>query len=271
MEDYIDVTEFDLSDPEFLASLEEYVPDINMDAAPEAPIVPAPPSDGIYQIKVRPNRRRKGEAIYYKDLKKNARTGKIASGKVIAALVARTFDAEANKEETFLKDYYATSVAFGADKGSSLTFICKQAGSKITDRAPITEIKRAAEEVFALNEEDGIILWARLRWTKSVPRIVEIAEGVWGYEFDANDQKIYDETKGEAKIKALAVMESQQEIERWVQDEEETLEEFEARKAHYVETAPLRAHLFWDPVVEKELRVMAEIAELLDPKKLPVR
>lgn len=271
MEEYVDVSNFDLTDEATLAALAEYRPDINMDAAPEAPLAPAPPSDGVWQIKVRPNRRRQGDPVYYKDLKKDPRTGKIVGGKVIAALVARTFDEEANKEGAFLKDYYANSVAFGPDKGSSITFICKQAGSRITDRAPITDIKGTMEETLALNEEDGIVLWARLQWIKSSPQIQEIAEGVYTYVFDGKGNKVYDtEVKGEAKIKALAVAEAQQEVLLWEKVDDETDEEFEGRKAHHVETAPLRAHLFYDPVVDKELRVMAEIAELLDPKKLPV-
>lgn len=269
-QEYIAVTDFDMNDPEFLASLEEYVPDINMDAAPEAPLAPAPPSDGTYQIKVRPNRKRQGGAVYYKDLKKDPRTGKIVDGKVIAALVARIFDEESNKEGAFLKDYYASSVAFGPEKGSSLTFICKQAGSKLTDRSPLTEIKATAEEVLALNEESGIVLWAKTRWVRSAPKVTEMAEGVYTYVFDAKGNKVYDEVKGEAKIKALSVVEAQQEVQFWEKGEDETVEDFEARKAHYVETAPLRAHLFYDPVAEKELRVSAEIAELLDPKKLPI-
>ena len=269
MEEYIAV-DIDMNDPEFLASLEEYVPDLNMDAAPEAALAPAPPSDGVYQIKVRPNRRRQGDPVYYKDIQKDPRTGKVVGGKVIAALVARTFDAENNKEGAFLKDYYANSVAFGPDKGSSITFICKQAGSRITDRAPITEIKNTMEEILALNEEDGILLWARLEWTKSTPRIVEIDEGVYTYEFDDRGNKIYDEIKGEGKIKALAVVEAKQEVLLWEKSEDETDEDFESRKAHHVETAPLRAHLYYDPVAGKDLRVASQVKELLDPKKLPV-
>jgi hypothetical protein len=271
MEEYIDVSNFDLTDEATLAALEEYVPDINMDAAPEAPQAPAPPPDGVYQIKVRPNRKRPDGPVYYKDLKKDPRSGKIVDGKVIAALVARTFDPNANKEGVFLKDYYASSVAFGPDRGSSITFICKQAGSKIDDRAPIAKIKDTIEEVLALNEEDGVALWARLRWIKSAPRVVEIAEGVYTYEFDERGNKIYNEVKGEAKIKALAVEEAKREVLVWFEYDDESVEDFEERKRNWVDTAPSRAHLFWDPVAEKELRVNAEIAELLDPEKLPLR
>lgn len=269
-QEYIAVSDFDLTDEATLAALAEYVPEINMDAAPEAPLAPAPPSDGVWQIKMRPDTKRQGGAVYYKDIQKDPRTGKIVGGKVIASLAPRIYDAENNKEGQFLKNFYATSVAFGADKGSSITFICKQAGSRLTDRAPITEIKSTAEEVFALNATDGIVLWARTEWIKSAPRVVEIGEGVYAYEFDEKGMKIYDEVRGEAKIKALAIAEAQQEIAFWEKDEEETVEEFEARKIHHVETAPLRAHIFYDVVAEKELRVMAQVKELLDPKKLPI-
>jgi hypothetical protein len=270
MEEYVPV-DIDMTDPDFLASLNEYVPDINMDAAPEAMTAPAPPSDGVYAIKVRPNRRRQGDPVYYKDLVKDPRTGKIVGGKVIAALVARTFDVEENKEGAFLKDYYASSVAFGPEKGSSLTFIAKQAGQRVNDGSALPVIKNAIDEALAMNEEDGILLYARTRWVKSAPRVAEVQEGVWLYQFDEKGFKIYDEVKGEAKIKALSIGEAQAEVSTWKRDDDESFAEFEIRKAYHVESAPLRAHLFYDPVAQRELRVSAEIAELLDPRKLGVK
>lgn len=248
------VEDFDYNDP----ALDGYAPDVDPNALPEQ-LRPAPVDDGIHWLVVRPNGRRKGGPVYYKDIVKNSK-GEIVDGKVIVALSVRVLN-EDGTEGPFVKDYYASSTPQGAKKGSSLTYILAQARSPITGGSSLRRIKEHTEMVLAENAEKGIRILAETRWVRSVPQANE--EGA--YLLDGNGNKVYSEVKGQEKIVALEVEKSKQEVLYFEAGEDETAEDFEYRKQQHIDTAPSRAHIWYDPVSGDERSCSAEIQSLKDP------
>lgn len=253
--------DFDVNAPE---GLNDFVPDIDPDARPEQ-IRQAPPQDGVHWAVARPNTKREGGPVYYKDIVRNA-DGRVVDGKVIAALSVRVLN-EDGTEGAFLKDLYASTTPMGPRKGSSLTWVLGQAKTthRLASRSGLETIKNHAEAVLAETAEEGIRLLVKTRWVKSVPQAKE-ENGLVTYVFDEKGMKVYSEVKGEDKIKALAVQQAEQEVLFWVAEEDESAEDFEFRKQEHISTAPDRAHLWWDPVTSEERSAQAEIQSLEDPR-----
>lgn len=248
------VEDVDLND----LALDGYAPDVDPNAPPEM-LRPAPIDDGLHYLTVRGNTRRKGGYVYYKDIVKNKK-GEIVDGKIILALSVRVLN-EDGTEGPFVKDYYASSTPQGAKKGSSLTYILAQARSPITAGSSLRRIKEHAEMVLAENAEKGIRILAETRWVRSVPQTNE--DG--GYLLDGNGNKVYSEVKGQEKIVALEIEKAKQEVAFFEAGEDETAEDFEYRKQQHVDTAPSRAHIWYDPISGDERSCAAEIVSLKDP------
>lgn len=251
--------DFDINDP----GLDGYVPDIDPNAPPEQ-LRPAPVDDGAHWLVARPNTKRKGGPVYYKDIVKNA-AGEIVDGKVIASLSLRVLNDDGS-EGGFLKDYYASSTPQGPKKGASLTYILAQAKNPIHGGSSLRRIKEHTEMVLAENAEKGIKILAKTRWVRSVPQLNEAGDG---YLLDANGFKVYTEVKGQDKIIALEVEKSKQEVAFFEAGEDESAEDFEFRKQQHIDTAPSRAHIWYDPVSGDERSCSAEIQSLENPALYP--
>lgn len=239
-QEQLEVIEFDLSDP----SLATYSPDIDVEDIPKQRR-PAPPPDGYHFVKARLGNR-EGGPVYIKGSK--GPDGKIVDGRVVAFVDCRIYNRETGEEGAFLNTWYPTSSVMKGQKGSQLTAICYLAGKPVKSGASLIAIKNHVEQVFAEAGEDGIILFVKTRWVKSLPKVEEMVDsagnptGLYAYvykegtEFKEYEPKIY----GESKIKKLMAL----------QGVDESL-----------------AHLWMDPVTGDEKSVGAEVASLEDPTK----
>lgn len=229
-EQYNEVVEFDLSDP----ALAEFSPEIDVEEVPKQ-TRPAPPPDGFHWVKARLSTTREGGSVYIKGSKVN---GRIVDGKVIAVVDTKIYNRETGEEGAFLKTWYPTSVVMKGAKGSQLTAIAYLTGKPVKGGASLIDIKNHLDEVFAEAGEEGILLFVKTRWVKSVPKTQDI-NGLTTYVLkEGTDFKEYDEVKGEAKIKKLAALQG---------------------------VAEERAHLFLEPVTGDERSAQAEVASLEDP------
>jgi hypothetical protein len=101
---------------------------------------------------------------------------------------------------------------------------------------------------------------------RSVPQVNETGDG---YLLDSEGFKVYTEIKGQAKIVALEVAKATEEVAFFEAGEDETAEDFEFRKQQHIDTAPSRAHLWYDPISGEERSCSAEIKSLENPALYP--
>lgn len=234
--------EYDINDP----ALATYAMDIDTESVPQQ-VRLAPPPDGVHLVRFRLGNREAGP-VYHKVTKSS--DGSIVDVKVIALLSGRVINRETGEEGPFIKDWYPTTQVFRGSKGSQITAVYYlTTGKPIPASNPKigvtpSDIKTAIETLFA--EREYVDLYVKTRWIKSVPQTYEAvdagghATGIYYYVEDENGHRVYDETKGEKKIKALML-------------------------AQGVEVE--RAHLWYDPVAEETRSVNAEVASLEDSSK----
>lgn len=240
-----DNIEFDLSDPQ----LAEFALDIDTENVPEL-VRPAPPSDGTWKVRARLANRQGGPPVYIKGSKQG---GQIVDGKVVAWINCKVINRETGEEGAFLKTWYPTSQVFRGGTGSVLTALYFLAtGGPIKPSVPgravtLPDIKNAIDRLFAEAGEEGIELYVKTRWVWSMPKTQEVLDsdgnptGLYTYVYkEGTEIKDYDEVKGEAKIKKIRALQG-------VPEE--------------------KAHLWWEPVLQEERSVQAEIVSLEDSSK----
>jgi hypothetical protein len=242
------IIEWDINDPN-LASASV---DINTEEVP-VQLRPAPPPDGYHWVRFRPGNRKDKPFVYIKGTK--GPDGKISSdGKVVAMLDGRVFNQETGQEGAFLKTWWPTTQVFKGSNGSQLTaiyFLAK--GEPIKSLVPgrsvsLVDIRNAIETLFAEAGEEGILLFVKTRWIKSVPKTQDVLDseghptGLLTYvnKPGTEDRDYEPEIKGEAKIKKLMALQG-------VTEE--------------------RAHIWYEPVTGEERTVQAEVQSLEDPSK----
>lgn len=237
-----EVEDFDINDPSF-ADLEGYVPDIDTTDVPKQSR-PAPPSDGYHWVRAR-LANRDGGPVYIKGTRTT--DGRVVDGKVIAAIDCHILNKETGNEGSFLKTLYASTMVFKGQRGSQLTAICYLAGRPVKAGSSLVAIKNHVEQIFAEAGDEGIELLVKTRWIKSVPQVSELKNPdgsgteIFQYVLDGAGNKIYDEMKGEKRIKAAM-------LKLGVPEEQ--------------------AHLYRDPVADEERSVQAEVQAIEDPSLL---
>lgn len=240
------VQEWDINDPSLAG--------VNFEGdTEEVPVQlrPAPPPDGHYWAKFRLGNKKDGSPVYIKGIKGPG--GQITEAKVVAILEGKIYDPETGQEGAFLKTWWPTTQIFKGSKGSQITAICFLAGKPVKSSKPggptLSEIKAHFEQLFAEAGEEGVLLFVKIRWIKSVPKFTEILDsegnptGLYGYAYkpgSTTDKEYEPEIKGEAKIKKLMALQG-------VPEE--------------------RAHLWTDIVTGEERAVQAEVWSLEDPSK----
>jgi hypothetical protein len=260
----VDLDEFDINDPD-LKGLNTGVTDPT--TAPSMPKF-RPVDEGYYFLKVRPDTKKTGGYVYFKDVARHKVTKKIVQATIVVSLIARIYDRDKDKEGSYLgKNLYLSSKKVGTS--SSLAHALYQ----ITGEIPPTdfvELYRLTQQIFAENEVDGVTMFGKVRWVRSEAATTEM-NGLVTYKFNAEGRKEYKKAiTGQERITKLAVMEAKQEVDHWTIKEGETPEAFQTRKEEYVASAPDRAHIFIDPVSNEELSVQLEVEKLEDPEKFGI-
>jgi hypothetical protein len=233
--------EFDINDP----ALGKVAPEVDTEAIPKQHRM-APPPDGYHWVNARLANREGKPSVYVKG--KRTPDGKILDGKVVAAIDCRIYDEEAEQEMGFLRTWYPTTQVFAGQTGSLLTALCKLGGKPIKAGSSFDTIVKTVNELFEEKGDAGVRLLVKTRWIKSVPRAEEMKNpdgsptGIFTYVLKpGTTEKIYDELKGEKRIKAQAALQGVDEA---------------------------QAHLFLDPVTGEERSAMAEVSSLEDPALL---
>lgn len=224
------MSEFDINDP----TLELEVP---ADYNPEDELgggIPQPPADGVNRV-----------ALFLAEDTETKPAVRFSKGKIVA-----TFRVRAVKEDgelgAYLKDYYPTSQVFEGQHTSALANLCRLAGKPVTT----TNVQAFINHINSVfSTEEPFICSAKTQWVKSTPSLdPETGE----HRIDpVNGYKMYDEVKGQAKIKAAAVTAVQQQAaaEGWSDEELEA-------GISYATTNP---HLYIDPISGDEKSVRAEV------------
>lgn len=246
--------DFDINNP----SVGDYVPDYNSDEAPEL-VLPAPPPEGYHYVILSLNTA-KSEPIYIKSLYND--NGDKIGEKVLANLTVRYLNPETGEPGQYLNRYYPSSVPIGPKKGAQLPYLCFLAGKKMPTGLKTSLIKAHVEQVFEEADNNQLVVLVKTRWIMSIPMVdKETGIPVYQGEYIKNQ-----DIKGEAIIKARALEAAKLEVETFVIREEETPDEFAARKMKFIEDSPLTAHIFLDPVAGVKKSASSEIIELADPK-----
>jgi hypothetical protein len=184
----------------------------------------------------------------------------------------RIWDEENQRETSFLRDWYPTTLTMQGQTSSQLSAICYLAGSPTRYGADLDEIQNHFLTLLEDAGEDGIKLLARTRWKVAIPKVDEDGMPVFvegKFDRNGNALKAYNEFASEKKIKKMQALQAKSDVLTWERDEDETVEEFESRKQTWIDTSDERAHLFTDPVSGEQIVAGAEVAEILDHTKLP--
>lgn len=251
--------DFDINNP---TVGEDTAPDYDPTAPPKS-IRPAPKPDGYHKIRVWLDNS-KEEPVYIKEIKDSS--GQTIAKKVLAAVVAR-FDEGDDKLGGFLKNFYPSATPVKPGGGAQLPFICHMAGNTMKAGLKPEKIKEHVVETFAQAGEAGIKLLARTRWVMSFPKTDE--QGMPVYKA-GSEYKEYVEIKGMERIQKGALARANQETIEWQIGDDESQEDFAARKQAYLQDAIDTAHIFADPLTGDERVVQPEIWELVNPKEYGV-
>ena len=245
------------------AGLGDYVGPEYDPTAPPKSVRPAPKPDGFHKIRVWLDNS-KEEPVYIKEIFDGA--GKKVAEKVLAAVVAR-FDEGDDKLGGFLKNFYPSDTPVKPGAGGQLQFICHMAGNTMKAGLKSSAKKAHVVETFAQAGEAGIKLLAKTRWVMAFAKTDETGMPVYK---PGTDYKEYIEIKGMERIQKGALARANQETLEWQIGDDESQEEFAARKQVYLQDAIDSAHVFSDPLSGDERVVQPEIWELVNPKEYGV-
>lgn len=255
--------QFDVNDP----ALGAHVPEINTESVPQ--MSTAPPPDGPSWVIVRLREDAPKGPCYSKG--ERDRAGNLTKAYLVGHLTVRIWDEDKQKETSYLNDWWPTTLVMQGQTGSQLTSICYLAGKPVQYGSSLGKIQAHFLRLFEEAGEAGVKLLVRTRWAARVPKVDENGMPIYlEGKFDKNGNPIRDthEFKGEKKIKKMAAIQAKSDVLNFVQFEEETVEEFEARKQEWIDSSGERAHLFIDPVSGEEINCRSEVAEILDHTKL---
>lgn len=247
--------DFDINNP---MEVGDYVPDYNSEEAPEM-VLPAPPPEGYHYVLLGLNSN-KEEPVYIKSIYNDS--GDKISEKVLADIAPRYYNSQTGEGGQFLKNYYPSSTPVGPKKGAALPYLCFLAGKKMPTGLKTSLIKAHVEKVFADADNNQLLVLVKTRWIMSIP-MVDKDTGLPVYEGEYIKRQ---DIKGEAIIKARALEAAKLEVETFVIYEDETPDEFAARKAKHIEDSHLTAHIYVDPTTGTKRSCSSEIIELADPK-----
>jgi hypothetical protein len=243
--------QFDLNSPE---ALEQFAPEIDPDAIEER-LLPPPPSDGIHLLSFKPQEDKEGGAVYVKESDK-----KKGQFNCTAALSPR-FVKEDGEEGQYLDIFYATTYKMEGQKTHALGTFCKLAGKPLPKLPPgqrqtLGEIKEHVELLLA-EAPEGVKILAETQWVMSYKEADKNGCAMPDPKNPKYDKRVT--IKGEEKIKNLQRLWAKDAVAFWAPEEEESEEDFEARKLAYIESSDSRAHLFTDPVTNDRRSVRAEV------------
>jgi hypothetical protein len=258
MSQELELEALEINDPSLLLAAPD---DFVQDAVVEFIKLP-PPSDGVHQVVLKLSERK--EVPVYVKGDRDPSSGALYNKRVVASIAARVLS-ENGAEGAFLKDFYPTSAVNKGQKTSNLASLCFLNGTPLptgpTIEAQIEHVKR----IFAEAGENGIVLWAKTRWIKAVPKIDD--NGMPVYQ-DGTEWKEYTEIRSEKAVRRHALLSAQLEVASWQAETGESQEDFDNKKREYVQYWGVDyPHMFEDPLDGQIRYVQCEIQELVRPPK----
>lgn len=204
--------------------------------------IPTPPPDGDNVV-----------LLYLDDDTDNMKAVRTKGNKVVA-----TFRVRAAREDgspgQYMKNWYPTTQVFDGQVTSALMNLMRIAGKPVTS-LKTTDIINAVYEAFEHTRGDnaqGFPVVARTQWVKSVPSLEETPEGGFAQVIDpATGKRVYEETKGESRIRQAAVQAAEF-LGRSQGLPEEKIQEL-------ILDAQTSPHIYINPLTGEENSVRAEI------------
>lgn len=237
--EYATEAEFDLNNPALMSD----APDFGDPEGSAEQIAAPPPSDGVHPVALFLRESEDKPGVYVK--------GTPGDSKLVAAISPR-FVREDGTLGAYLKDFYPTTMVFQGQTASQIAFLCRLAGEPLQRGMTYEDIKTHVYKLFAQAGEEGIRVNAKTQWIKSTQRVDENGIPVTD-EFSG--KAIYDEVKGENRIKAAAAAAAKSEVLADGGDLDDAVAAAELAEA--------RAHIYTDPVSGEERTVRAEIRSLI--------
>lgn len=236
---YANEVEFDLNDPALMSD----APDFGDPEGSAEQIAAPPPSDGVHEVALFLRESEDKPGVYVK--------GTPGDAKLVAAVSPR-FVREDGTLGAYLKDFYPTTMVFQGQTASQIAFLCRLAGEPLQRGMSYEDIKAHIYKLFAEAGEEGIRVKAKTQWIKSTQRVDENGIPVTD---TFSGKAVYDEVKGEGRIKAAAAQAAKSEALEQGFDMDEAL--------GAAALAEARAHIYIDPVSGDERTVRAEIRSLI--------
>lgn len=237
--EYATEAEFDLNNPALMSD----APDFGDPEGSAEQIAAPPPSDGVHPVALFLRESENKPGVYVK--------GTPGDAKLVAAISPR-FVREDGTLGAYLKDFYPTTMVFQGQTASQIAFLARLAGKPLQRGMTYEDIKAHIYKLFEEVGEEGIRVSAKTQWIKTTQRV----DGEGNPVFDQfSNKEIYDDVKGERRIKAAAAAAAKSEVLANGGDLDDAVAAAELAEA--------RAHIYTDPVSGDERTVRAEIRSLI--------